>query len=78
MCIFCAAIPATAALGAAAQGKRAEARRRATAEPTTLESAGANARPPALPDRLPIAAITGVVIAGLIVGSAVTHITTSG
>ncbi len=35
-------------------------------------------RPAVSPDRLPIAAITGVVIAGLIVGSVVTHITTSG
>lgn len=77
MCIFCAAIPAAAALGAAAQGKRAEARRRAAAEPrveTTVEPT----RPAVSPDRLPIAAITGVVIAGLIVGSVVTHITTSG
>jgi hypothetical protein len=74
MCIFCAAIPATAALGAALHGKQAEARRRAE---TTSEQAP-EAAPQAIALRqLPIAGITGLVLAGLVVGSVVTHVTTT-
>lgn len=74
MCIFCAAIPATAALGAAMHGKQAEARRRAE---TTSEQAPDTAPLPAARRPLPIAGITGLVLAGLVVGSVVTHVTTA-
>lgn len=77
MCVFCAAIPAAAALGAAAHGKQNEARRRAAdsshEEPAATE--GREVKAPAQP--LPIAAITGIVIAGLMVGSIVTHVSGS-
>ena len=69
MCIFCAAIPAAAALGAAAHGKQTEARRRAeTVNEATTEPARLA---PVLPHQLPIAGITGVVLVGLVVGSVV-------
>ncbi len=75
MCVFCAAIPAAAALGAAAHGKQNEARRRAT-ESSRDDIAAPEVREVKAPARpLPIAAITGVVIAGLMVGSIVTHVT---
>ena len=75
MCIFCAAIPAAAALGAAAHGKQTEARRRAeTVNEATTEPARLA---PVLPHQLPIAGITGVVLVGLVVGSVVTHVATA-
>ncbi len=76
MCVFCAAIPAAAALGAAAHGKQTEARRRAA--DASQENDSPEASPITTTTRpLPIAAITGVVIASLMVGSIVTHVTTA-
>lgn len=76
MCVFCAAIPAAAALGAAAHGKQTEARRRAADAHQEFDSSEASPfKAPARP--VPIAAITGVVIACLMVGSVVTHATTA-
>ena len=58
MCIFCAAIPATVAASASIQHKQ---RKPESAGPT------ASARP------FPIKKVTTVVVAGLVVGSVVTH-----
>ena len=72
MCIFCTAIPAAAALGAAAHGKQVEARRRSNEDPRE-PAADRPARLKTL-QQLPVAGITGLVLAGLVVGSVVTHI----
>lgn len=77
MCIFCAAIPAAAALGAAAHGKQTEARRRAETVNEAATEEPARLAPVVLPRQLPIAGITGVVLAGLVVGSVVTHVATA-
>lgn len=77
MCVFCAAIPAAAALGAAAHGKQNEARRRAADSPHEDIAAPESGEIKGTARPLPIAAITGVVIAGLMVGSIVTHVSGS-
>lgn len=62
MCMFCAAIPTVAALGAAAHGKRREAERQA-------EQQGR----PVAKSRLPIAKTTTALVVVLVVASAVYH-----
>jgi len=61
MCIFCAAIPAAAAVGSAANGKQLEAKRQA-------ETAGTKN-----PKTRPIPQITAGVIALLAIGSITYH-----
>ncbi len=62
MCMFCAAIPAVAAMGTAAQGKQREAARKA-------ESQGQPIPKP----KVPAAKVTTVVIVLLAIGSVVYH-----
>ena len=62
MCMFCAAIPAVAAMGTAAHGKQREAARQAEAEGQ-----------PAPKPKVPPAKVAGVVVALLFVGSVVYH-----
>ncbi len=63
MCLFCAAIPTTLALGAAAHGKQREAAR-------TAELAG---RPAPKPARMPVAKVTTAVVVTLVIASALYH-----
>ncbi len=62
MCVFCAAIPAVAAMGTAAQGKQREAARQAERE----------GRPIPKP-KVPPAKIAAVAVALLAVGSVIYH-----
>ncbi len=62
MCMFCAAIPTAAALGAVAHGKQQEAKREAEREGQ-----------PAPQPKLPVAKVTAAVVAGLVIASAIYH-----
>ncbi len=75
MCIFCAAIPAVAAAGAAVHGKQVEARCRA--RETGLDQPEAKAPGATSPlSKLPVPAITAGVVGALVLGSVLTHLTT--
>ncbi len=65
MCVFCASVPAVLALGTAAHAKQRQAGREAVAR-------GEAPKKP----RLPALKLTGVVVAGILVGSVVYHATT--
>jgi hypothetical protein len=75
MCIFCAAIPAVAAAGAAVHGKQVEARRRARETGLDQPEAPAPATSGAL-GKLPVPAITAAVVGALVLGSVLIHLTT--
>jgi hypothetical protein len=62
MCVFCAAIPATAAAGAALQGKQREAARQAEGE----------GRPSPV-SKVPVAKATTALIATLVIASVIYH-----
>ena len=62
MCMFCAAIPATLAVGAKLNS---EQRRRKNAIDMTVE--------PPTPAKAPVKAVTAVVVAGLVVASIAYH-----
>ena len=62
MCIFCAAIPATAAAGTAIQGKQREAARQAESE----------GRPSPV-SKVPVAKATMALMAALVVASVIYH-----
>jgi uncharacterized membrane protein YidH (DUF202 family) len=62
MCLFCAAIPTVAALGAAAHGKRREAERAAERQGRSLPKRKA-----------PIAKATTALVVALVIASAVYH-----
>jgi hypothetical protein len=63
MCVFCAAIPMSASLGAAMMGKQTEKRRQAEAHGN-----------PSPPDAISVGKVTVAVTGGLIVCSAVYHL----
>ena len=63
MCMFCAAIPMSASIGAAVMGQQKEKRRQAEAHGEPLP-----------PNALPVGKVTLVVTGGLIVCSAVYHL----
>lgn len=67
MCMFCAAIPATLAIGASAQAHQQREKRQAEAQGKT----------PARPV-IPAGPATGVVVAGLVTASILYHITQPG
>ena len=69
MCMFCAAIPATVALGAAAQAKQSAAQRAAE----SADSDGVTPEAPAKPNR-PVVLLTAGAVGLLAVGSAVYHL----
>ncbi len=62
MCMFCAAIPAVAAMGTAAQGKQREAARKAESEGHPIPK-----------PKVPPAKVAGAVIVLLAIGSVVYH-----
>lgn len=62
MCLFCAAIPTVAALGAAAHGKRREAERAAEQQGQPLPK-----------QKLPIVKATTALVVALVIASAVYH-----
>ena len=62
MCIFCAAIPATAAAGAALQGKQREAARQAEDEGRSSPVS-----------KVPVGKVTTALIAVLVVASVIYH-----
>jgi|GEM_PF-313469 len=61
MCVFCAAIPSVAALGAAAHGQQRQKEKQAKVE-----------NQPA-PKRKPIAKTTAALVVGLVIASALYH-----
>ncbi len=66
MCVFCAAVPATAALGAAATARQKQIKREQTAADNTHAAADWRLAVPA--ER-----VTLLVVAGLVAGSVVYH-----
>lgn len=63
MCMFCAAIPMSAALGAAATAKRAEKRKETMPQAKGIRFAS-----------LPVAKVSIAVTGGLVIGSMVYHL----
>ncbi len=62
MCMFCAALPATAALGAAAQGEKRKREKEALGRGESFKFA-----------RVPVGALTGLVVVVLVIVSTIYH-----
>lgn len=82
MCVFCSTIPMVATVGVAVKARQRHQMRRmeegySPEELTAGEIEKLAARPNVLPTsvftRIPVGAITGVVVAGLVTGSVLVH-----
>ena len=67
MCMFCAAIPATVAVGAAANVRQKNEKQQAEMSGETAEKS-----------KIPAGPVTAIVVAGLVVGSVIYHSSWSG
>lgn len=77
MCVFCAAVPAAASVGAMATAKQKRAKRQqAERQQAERHSTGEQPQPPTtfgLLSAFPAQHVTGVVIAGIVTASVIYH-----